>query len=59
MAEISGKSKKTARGSTVHPCSCSNSFQDQRYGYRRRVHNFCADGEKSRCTVCGNEKGER
>ena len=34
-------------------CSCTNDFQDKRYGKKRRVANVATDGEKAACTVCG------
>jgi hypothetical protein len=43
------------RGTKVLPCSCTNVYQDERYGKGMRVHN--EGGKKDRpsysCTVCG------
>jgi hypothetical protein len=43
------------------PCSCSNEYQDQKYGKGRRLHNqsFHSKTNKPkgwRCTVCGHHK---
>lgn len=47
-------------------CTCLHDFQDSRYGFLKRVHNFArkafAGDGGWRCTVCLNEKrrdGER
>lgn len=43
----------------IASCSCSNKFQDNRYGKGLRVHNPCkltGDIEGLRCSVCGKEK---
>lgn len=40
-------------------CDCHHPFQDERYGYGRRLHNDSRkDGNLKgwRCTVCGNMK---
>ena len=38
----------------IKECKCENSFQDEQYGKRKRVHN---SGEKDLiCTVCGTKK---
>ena len=47
--------------SKVIACSCSSSFQDERYGKDQRVHNRCKDGKAGntpdwRCTVCSSRK---
>ncbi len=36
---------------TIKKCICIHPFQDERYGFQKRVHNTCKDG-KHRCTVC-------
>lgn len=54
MSEPKGK-KKVASGTAVLPCNCNSTFQDERYGKGKRVHNR-ATGAKNgdwRCTVCG------
>ena len=40
-------------------CTCTNTYQDKRYGKGIRVFNKCNSGvyAKWRCTVCGSEKG--
>lgn len=40
----------------IRPCTCKHDYQDQKYGPQKRVHNPCKNGEKARCTVCGDEK---
>ena len=38
-------------------CKCENKWQDQQYGFKKRIFNECASREKMyRCTVCGNER---
>lgn len=42
-------------------CDCEHSYQDQKYGYKLRVHNRGPVGAKGgspkkRCTVCGKER---
>lgn len=32
---------------------CKNDWQDQRYGKGMRLMNSCKNGEKYRCTNCG------
>lgn len=49
------------RGSSViKPCHCTHKYQDERYGYGKRVHNVggkdSKDSPKLRCTVCGDTK---
>lgn len=39
--------------SSIHTCTCANSFQDATYGRGQRVHNKTTKGR--RCTVCGTE----
>ena len=58
MAEKEKSGGGGAHGATIHPCNCLSTFQDKKYGKGRRVHNFAAGMKKSRCTVCGKEKGE-
>ncbi len=40
---------------TIKKCICVHPFQDERYGFQKRVHNACKDG-KLRCTVCQDVK---
>lgn len=37
-------------------CSCVHTYQDERYGQNKRLHNKTDKGY--RCTVCGKEKGK-
>lgn len=38
-------------------CTCKHKFQDKEYGKGIRLHNSCGvNGEKWRCTVCGDIK---
>ena len=41
---------------TIKKCTCLHSFQDERYGFLKRVHNFArkanAGAGGHRCTVC-------
>jgi len=40
----------------IKECKCESSFQDERYGKRKRVYN---SGEKdAKCTVCGTKKSK-
>lgn len=40
----------------IKECKCESSFQDERYGKRKRVYN---SGEKdATCTVCGTKKSK-
>ncbi len=44
----------------IKKCTCSNEYQDKRYGKGKRVHNQAVDINKTikwRCTVCTKEKG--
>jgi hypothetical protein len=45
----------------IKPCTCTNKYQDTRYGKGMRVHNSgkpkSSSGELWRCTVCKSEKG--
>ncbi len=38
-------------------CSCVNTYQDEKYGKEKRVHNLCKPKNPGtdiyRCTVCG------
>lgn len=35
-------------------CSCTNKYQDNKYGKNRRVCNTVSKENNARCTVCGN-----
>jgi hypothetical protein len=50
-------------------CHCENSYQDEKYGFHKRVHNLTtlpkiSEGQqtkggrpvKARCTICSNVK---
>jgi hypothetical protein len=41
-------------GTYIKECTCTHEFQDRLYGFKKRLHNLCAGGEKARCTVCTN-----
>jgi len=41
--------------SVIKTCDCKNSFQDKKYGKKRRVWNQTVKGY--RCTVCRKEVG--
>lgn len=37
----------------IKQCQCDNNYQDQKYGYKNRVHNICAGTPAEyRCTIC-------
>lgn len=43
-------------GSKIIECTCRHSFQDERYGSGKRLHNRMEGKDiiKHRCTVCAN-----
>ena len=49
--------------SIVKKCSCDHSYQDKKYGEKRRVFNptlkQSMSGKTYRCTVCGSEVGHQ
>lgn len=41
---------------TITKCSCSNEYQDKKYGKGNRVMNLGAGASpKKKCTVCGKQ----
>lgn len=38
-------------------CTCSNEYQDKKYGQGMRVVTPCQKEHTYRCTVCGKEMG--
>jgi hypothetical protein len=40
----------------IYKCSCSHSYQDEKYGKANRVHNQMKKEGCWKCTVCGNNK---
>lgn len=40
----------------IQKCSCSNKFQDERYGEGMRVHTEAPKAGKFSCTICGSTK---
>lgn len=40
----------------IAQCSCSNEYQDRKYGRGLRVFNVCKKGAARRCTVCLSEQ---
>lgn len=41
-------------GMKVLPCDCVHTYQDEKYGPKKRLHNETDKGY--RCTICGKEK---
>lgn len=45
----------------VMPCTCPSTFQDQRYGRDKRLHNKRLSNKTNvpeyRCTICGTSRG--
>ena len=55
---ITSKAKKLkARysDSEVRSCTCTHSYQDEKYGTKKRVFNPCKKGQELRCSVCHRE----
>lgn len=55
------KAKTSSKKGTHHPtiikfCGCDHEYQDKTYGKHMRVHNPNKQGDRHRCTVCGQEK---
>lgn len=50
-------------GVKVLVCTCTDEYQDKKYGKRRRVHNKTKGGSENspeyRCVTCANEKTVR
>lgn len=46
--------KKVTGGTKLRRCKCEHKVQDQIHGYKMRVHNVGAKGD--RCTVCSDLK---
>jgi hypothetical protein len=49
----------TIERTRIMPCTCTHSFQDERYGRSMRVHSLMVKEGKQRgwrCTVCGAVK---
>lgn len=41
----------------IKRCTCSNEYQDKKYGYGMRVANKCKNGTY-RCTICMRSLGK-
>lgn len=37
-------------------CDCKSSYQDEKYGSGKRVHNVKKGGKSCRCTICKKDK---
>jgi hypothetical protein len=40
----------------IHPCTCTDEYQDRTHGRWQRVHTVGKDGQEARCTICGKTK---
>jgi len=49
-------------GTKIMWCSCEHTFQDEKYGKNKRVHNFAVNSNNKaggwRCTVCEKVKSK-
>lgn len=43
---------------TIKPCDCKHAYQDKKYGYGLRIHNYADKKNEWRCTVCGKMKAK-